>query len=184
MRVVAGIAKGRKLNSVPGDSTRPISDRVKVALFDILAGEMTGAVFLDLFAGTGGVGIEALSRGAGSAVFVDQEPAAIQTIRQNLALTHLQDRAAIIRSDSFRYLERKEHPVFSHIYVAPPQYHGLWMKTLGELDRREDWLMEDGMVIIQINPKEYEAPALTILQEFDRRRYGSTLLIFYEKPGK
>jgi 16S rRNA (guanine966-N2)-methyltransferase len=183
MRVIAGTAKGRRLKSVPGDSTRPITDRAKVALFDILAGDVAGSVFLDLFAGTGGVGIEALSRGAKLAVFVDIHPDAIRILRENLASTLLSDRAAVIRSDSFSYLERNERRPFDIIYVAPPQYRGLGMRALQSIDSRPEWLAPDGMVIVQIDPKEESSTPVEHLAEFDRRRYGSTLFLFYENPG-
>ena len=183
MRVIAGTAKGRKLKSVPGQSTRPITDRAKVALFDIVAGEVLGSCFLDLFAGTGGVGIEALSRGARRTVFVDYDPKAIRTIRENLKITRLDQQASVIRSDSFQYLERRERHPFDILYVAPPQYQGLWIRALQAIDRRADWLSPDGMVIVQIDPKEVREVSMDHLSEFDRRRYGSTLLLFYEKPG-
>jgi 16S rRNA (guanine966-N2)-methyltransferase len=183
MRVISGIAKGRKLKSVPGTSTRPITDRVKVALFDILGGDVEGAAVLDLFAGTGGVGIEALSRGARRSVFVDLDPRSVRTIRENLAATRLGDRAEVIRSDSFRYLERKAHEAFDLIYIAPPQYHGIWIRALERIDRGGDWLASDGMAIVQIAPKEARDLTLSRLREFDRRRYGNTLLWFFEQPG-
>ncbi|MBN1439550.1 MAG: 16S rRNA (guanine(966)-N(2))-methyltransferase RsmD [Anaerolineales bacterium] len=184
MRVISGTAKGKKLKSVPGDSTRPITDRAKVALFDILSGELEGSVFLDLFAGTGGVGIEALSRGARRAVFVDVEPKSIHTVRANLQATRLADRGEAIRSDSFRFLDRTQPEAFDIIYVAPPQYKGLWLHALDAIDRQPGWLAPDGMVVVQIDPKEERGVALTRLVEFDRRRYGSTLLWFFEKRGE
>jgi 16S rRNA (guanine966-N2)-methyltransferase len=183
MRVISGTAKGRKLKSVPGTSTRPITDRVKVALFDILGGDVEGAAVLDLFAGTGGVGIEALSRGARRSVFVDLDPRSVRTIRENLATTRLADRAEVIRSDSFRYLERKSHEAFDLIYIAPPQYQGIWIRALERFDRGGDWLASDGMAIVQIAPKEIRDIHLSRLREFDRRRYGNTLLWFFEQPG-
>jgi 16S rRNA (guanine(966)-N(2))-methyltransferase RsmD len=184
MRVIAGTAKGRRLKSVPGEATRPITDRVKVALFDILAGDVQGSLFLDLFAGTGGVGIEALSRGAKQAVFVDIHPDAIRILRENLIATLLAERAVVVRSDSFPYLERRERRPFDIIYVAPPQYRGLGIRALQSIDRRPDWLAPDGMVVVQIDPKEEAAAPLEHLSEFDRRRYGSTLLLFFELPGE
>ncbi len=184
MRVIAGTAKGRRLKPVPGESTRPITDRAKVALFDILAGDVAGSAFLDLFAGTGGVGIEALSRGAKLAVFVDNHPDAIRTLRENLAATLLGDKATVIRSDSFSYLERNERRPFDMIYIAPPQYHGLGLRALQSIDHRPEWLAPDGMVVVQIDPKEETPTTVTHLAEFDRRRYGSTMFLFYEKPGE
>jgi 16S rRNA (guanine966-N2)-methyltransferase len=183
MRVIAGTAKGRKLKTVPGDSTRPITDRVKVALFDLIAGDVQGASFLDLFAGTGGVGIEALSRGTRRAVFVDLDPQAIRIIRENLILTRLEKQATVIRSDSFQYLERRERQPYDIVYIAPPQYQGIWIRALEAIDGHPDWLSPDGMVIVQIDPKEIREITMGHLSEFDRRRYGNTLLLFYEKPG-
>ena len=105
MRVISGSAKGRKLGSVPGDSTRPITDRVKESLFNIIGAEIQNSTFLDLFAGTGSVGIEALSRGAEAAVFVDLNRRAIKTVRANLKLTQLADRAQVIQGNAFSFLE-------------------------------------------------------------------------------
>jgi 16S rRNA (guanine966-N2)-methyltransferase len=184
MRVISGSAKGRKLKPVPGTSTRPITDRVKVALFDILAPDVGDCSFLDLFAGTGGVGIEALSRGARRAVFVDLDPKSIQTIRENLTATRLDGKASVIRSDSFRYLDRMDHESFDVIYIAPPQYMELWIRALQTIDRRADWLAPDGIAIVQIDPKEARDIPLEKMKEFDRRQYGSTLLWFFEKPGE
>ena len=104
MRVISGTAKGRSLQSVPGDSTRPITDRVKESLFNILGADIVAARFLDLFGGTGGVGIEALSRGAAHAVFVEKNRKAQETIKANLLHTKLIDRAEIVRGDAFAFL--------------------------------------------------------------------------------
>jgi len=101
MRVIAGKAKGRRLKPVPGHGTRPITDRAKSALFSILGADVIGSSFLDLFAGTGGVGIEALSRGASKAVFVERGGAALRTIRENLAHTLLTAGGRIERADVF-----------------------------------------------------------------------------------
>jgi 16S rRNA (guanine966-N2)-methyltransferase len=184
MRVITGTAKGRKLKSVPGETTRPISDRVKVALFDLLSGEIEDAAVLDLFAGTGGVGIEALSRGARRAVFVDAAPQAVRTITENLEVTGLSDRAQIIRSDSFQFLERRGHESFELIYIAPPQYLGLWIKAMQAIDEHPDWLSDDGLAIAQIDPREYLELPLTHLMKYEERKYGNTLLLFYAKPGE
>ncbi len=181
MRVIAGSAKGHKLQSVPGGAARPITDRAKEALFAILDGWIEGVRVLDLFAGTGAVGIEALSRGAAHATFVDRSRAAIQTIRANLVHCKLGDRARVEQADSFRFLERYQGEPFHLIYVAPPQYRGLWRKALEAIDRRPDLLQEEGIVIVQIHPREDEPVALRHLEEYERRRYGSVLLIFFAR---
>lgn len=183
MRVVAGLAKGRILKAVPGAATRPITDRAKVALFDILAPDIAGASVLDLFAGTGAVGIEALSRGAARVVFVDSEPAAIRVIHENLERTGLNVGAQVVRTDAFGFLDRRGVPAFDIIYIAPPQYRGMWREALQRIDRHSAWLVPDGQAIVQVDPREFGEVELTVLQEVDTRRYGSTLLAFYERPG-
>lgn len=185
MRVIAGSAKGRRLKSVPGNETRPITDRVKEALFNILGDFVAEARVLDLFAGTGAVGIEALSRGAAEAVFVDLSPAALRTVRANLQQTRLADRAIVRRGDAFKYLAGPIETPFDLIYVAPPQYRGLWAAVVRDLDKRPAWLSrypqgDSGIVVAQIHPREYQNLSLATLVEYDRRKYGSTLLCFYE----
>ena len=180
MRVISGTAKGRTLKSVPGEGTRPITDRVKESLFNILGADVHGARFLDLFAGTGGVGIEALSRGAREAVFVEQGRAALETIRANLALTQLAERARVVRADVFTFLSGTPDVPFDYIYIAPPQYKRLWAQTLGAIDANPVWLSEDSQVIVQIHPVEFEPLQLEHLALVDERKYGSTLLCFYE----
>lgn len=182
MRVITGSAKGKKLQSVPGNTTRPIADRVKEALFGILGDWVIDTRMLDLFAGTGAVGIEVLSRGGQHVVFVEKAPAAQRVIQANLKLTDLADRATLIRGDAFKVLTSDQLLPFDIIYVAPPQYEGLWHKALLMIDARPHLLTEDGVAIVQIHPKEFEAIALTHLTLYDQRKYGSTLLCFYEKP--
>lgn len=181
LRVIAGTARGRRLRSVPGDTTRPITDRVKESLFDILGGDIQEADFLDLFAGTGSVGIEALSRGAGFARFIDREPQAVATVRLNLETTGLSARAEVIRMDAFAYLARPPDRSFDYVYIAPPQYKSLWKKALLELDGHPDWLTKDAWIIVQIYPGELEPVSLQHLVEFDQRKYGSTSLVFYTR---
>ncbi len=180
MRVISGRAKGRKLQSVPGDSTRPITDRVKESLFNIIGPDIQGSKFLDLFAGTGSVGIEALSRGALLALFIDLDRKAINTVQANLEHTKLGDSAQVLRGDALAILEKPAHDQFDYIYIAPPQYKGLWVKALKSVDKHQDWLSTDAWVIVQIHPREDEELELDHLSEFDRRGYGSTLLIFFQ----
>jgi len=183
IRVIAGTAKGRRLKMVPGDSTRPVMDRVKEALFSILGSGIQGASFLDLFAGTGSVGIEALSRGAEHALFIDNNRLAVRTIQENLAVTRLAERAEVLRVDVFEYLRRKTSEAFDYIYVAPPQYKSIWKQALLALDVNPAHINPDGIVIIQIDPVEREDVPLKNLQLYDERIYGNTVLWFFEYPG-
>lgn len=182
MRVIAGSAKGIQLQAVPGGGTRPISDRVKEALFNILGNSIVDSYVLDLFAGTGSVGIEALSRGAEQAVLVEKQPRAIATIRTNLRRARLEAGARVVRADVFTFLAGDPTP-FDLIYIAPPQYHEIWKKTLLALDASPSWLHPEGLAIVQIFPKELEPLSLTALQLTEQRQYGSTLLCFYERFG-
>src|SRR5690606_1381070 len=144
-------------------------------------GYVPGTRWLDLFAGTGQVGIEALSRGAAEAVFLDTNRQAVRIIHDNLQHTELTAGAQVLRMDAFAYL--REGPVrpFDVIYVAPPQYQQLWSKVLRRVDARPGrFLKEDGIVVVQIDPREYQEPVLERLELFDQRTYGNTMLSFYE----
>jgi 16S rRNA (guanine966-N2)-methyltransferase len=182
MRVIAGSAKGRRLQSVPGESTRPITDRAKVSLFNIIADWLPNARFLDLFAGTGAVGIEALSRGSALAHFVERDPRALKTVQANLQHTRLADRARVELADSFAFLQRYHDEPFDFIFIAPPQYQGMWLKALEMVDKLLPHLLAPfGSVIVQIHPREEVPVTLTHLEEYDRRKYGSVQLLFYAR---
>ncbi|GAC1397501.1 MAG: 16S rRNA (guanine(966)-N(2))-methyltransferase RsmD [Ktedonobacteraceae bacterium] len=188
--MVTGEAKGRKLKTLKTMSgTRPIMDRVKTALFDILSDEVVESRFLDLFAGTGSVGIEALSRGAARATFIEMDYKILKLVRENLHITKLEDRAETIQADAFKFLHNsitsttREYDI---IYVAPPQYQEMAARVLHLLDT-SPLIAEDGLVIIQIHPKEratVTAVLCTRLILTDERRYGSTLLMFYRRIPK
>jgi 16S rRNA (guanine966-N2)-methyltransferase len=185
IRVISGIAKGRKLKTVPGDTTRPVMDRVKENLFNILGADLEETRWLDLFAGTGSVGIEALSRGAAYCLFLDTSRAAITIIWDNLRTTGLEAGAAVQRLDAFAFLRGipEDNAGFEIIYVAPPQYKGMWQKALEMIDAQPDWLLPDGIAVVQIDPKEYLELSFRNLVLYDQRRYGNTMLCFYERPG-
>jgi 16S rRNA (guanine(966)-N(2))-methyltransferase RsmD len=184
IRVIGGSAKGRQLKLVPGETTRPVMDRVKESLFNIIGRDIFDSAFCDLFAGTGSVGIEALSRGARSSVFFDAEPRAIATIQQNLTLTKLSHLATVRQADAFAVLKQPPAWKFDYIYIAPPQYKHLWSKAVLLLDGGKNWLTEEGMVIAQIDPTEREDLDLKHLKLTDERKYGSTLLLFYEQVAQ
>ncbi len=162
----------------PGSATRPITDRVKENLFNILGARVIDANVLDLFAGAGSVGIEALSRGARHATLVELDREALVAIRKNLELTRLEDRARIAREDVFRFIRKSEGEKFDLIYIAPPQYRELWLETLKTLDGRS-LLSERGMVVAQIHPKEFRERDFQEFELTDQRKYGSTMLCFF-----
>ncbi len=180
LRVIAGKAKGHNLRSVPGDSTRPITDRTKESLFNIIGADIIDSTLLDLFAGTGSVGIEALSRGAKLVLFVDKSQRAINTVKINLQDTGLDKNVKVLKQDAFKLLEQATSQAFDYIYIAPPQYKDLWKRSLFLLDSNPEWLSCDAWAIAQIHPVEYQSIELERLVEFDQRQYGSTLLLFYK----
>ncbi len=181
LRIISGTAHGMRIQSVPGDTTRPVTDRVKESLFNILSSDVRGSTWLDLFAGTGSIGIEALSRGAEFVRFNEMNRLAIQTIHTNLEITRLKNDGQVTQGDAFTLL--RSHPTrsFDYIYIAPPQYKSMWSEALQMLDENPGWLSEDGWVIVQIHPVEMTEIELMNLAEIDRRKYGSTLLIFFER---
>ena len=190
MRVVAGEAKGRKLKAPDTMGTRPIIDRVKTALFDILSGEVEDTRFLDLFGGVGSVGIEALSRGAAHATFIEMNYNVLKVLRENLQITGLADRAETLRGDAFKFLQQNstssqssQKSAYDIIYVAPPQYQGMAARALELLDS-SPLVADEGLVIVQIHPKERPVVAAVQCKHLilsDERRYGSTLLMFFYK---
>ncbi len=190
MRVVGGSVRGQKLLVVPGHGTRPILDRVKTSLFDILRPRISGMHMLDLFAGSGSVGIEALSQGAAFCTFIDLGYKAVTTIKKNLASTGLADRGEVLHTDAFEYL-RGTKKQFDLIYIAPPQYKNLWSEAMRHLNDRPDLLrpspaepaadLSTGQVIVQIHPKEYRSLGLDNIHEMRQKRYGNTLLVFFER---
>jgi 16S rRNA (guanine(966)-N(2))-methyltransferase RsmD len=179
VRVVGGSARGLRLQGPPTEGTRPISDRAKEALFNILGPGIRGTRFLDLFAGTGAVGIEALSRGAAEAVLVERDRAVVDVIRANLTKTRLTDGAQAVQADVFAWLERSPDP-FDLVFSGPPQWQELWGRSLAAIDERPGLLAPDATVIVQLDPREEaDEPPLTRLQLDDSRRYGNVALRFY-----
>ncbi len=178
-RIIGGKAKGMRLNAVPGDPTRPVTDRVKEAFYNILGNDIVGASMFDLFGGTGSIGIEALSRGASYVRFSDANRNAYNTLVSNIKLTRFEKQAKVYFGDVFNILRGVPDREFEYIYVAPPQYKGMWRKVMETLDRNDGWLTDDGWIVVQINPIEREELELENFVCFDERKYGSTLLMFY-----
>ena len=179
MRVIAGKARGVALKTPDGMVTRPTSDRVKEALFSIIHFDLPDASVLDLFAGTGQLGIEALSRGAKKAVFVDAGDAACKLIRENLRRTKVEHEAEIVRSDYLAYLQRcKER--FDIVFLDPP-YAEVFLenalKKLTEID-----ILQSGGIIVAERPvgKPLDLEFLGFSRSKDYK-YGNTLLTLYRK---
>lgn len=178
MRVITGTAKGRRLVAPPGLETRPTSEVTKEAVFSIIQFEVEGAAVLDLFAGSGQMGIEALSRGAKSCVFVDNARASQQAQRQNLAHTGLEQRARLIAGDAASYLKLNRGP-FDIAFLDPPYGKGHAARLLPMVAAS----MKDSGVILCESSKEETLPETA--GDFVRQkeyRYGKAKISLYRKP--
>jgi 16S rRNA (guanine(966)-N(2))-methyltransferase RsmD len=182
MRVIGGIAKGRRFRIGRGSEIRPTSDYLKEVIFDILQDLVKGVTFLDLFAGSGNVGIEALSRGAEEVVFVDSSPFSIRLIQDNLQDLGLQDRATLMRTKALtaiRSLKRRGNQ-FGLIFMDPPYQRSLTVPTLEALCEL-DLLEKGGMVIAEHFHKEEVPVSLRWLIRNRQIRHGESALSFYLK---
>ena len=177
MRVIAGSAGGRKLISPDGMHIRPTTDRMKENLFNILAARLSGARFLDVFCGTGAIGIEALSRGAQSAVFVDTN---VSLLIRNLALTGFTEKAAVLKGDypaAIRKLSEK-HQEFDIIFMDPPYYKGL-IPPAAKLISDMGLLDPQGLLAAESAPDEY-MPPIDDLSLYKIKRYSTSVFFFYQ----
>lgn len=182
MRIITGSARGCQLKTPKGAAvTRPTSDRVKESLFNILGAMVQGRKVLDVFAGTGNLGLEALSRGASSAVAVDQATAPL--IRENAKRTHLIDKLEIKSGEALAVLSRlaMEQREFTLIFCDPPYHKGLWEKTLQFIDASTGLMARDGILVVEHGADENAIPELQNLVQVMNRRYGhTTQLSFYQ----
>ena len=179
MRIITGSARGCRLKTPQGqETTRPTADRVKEAVFNILGSMVQDRRVLDLFAGTGNLGLEALSRGAAAAVFADRTTADL--IRENARRTRLEDRVQVLSGDVFAILRRLEAQGerFSLIFCDPPYHKGLWQQALAAIDAG-NLLAEDGILIVEHGADEDILPALTHLERREHRRYGHTTQVSF-----
>lgn len=179
MRVITGTARGRRLKELEGMDTRPTTDRVKEGLFSALQFEIEGRRVLDLFAGTGQLGIEALSRGAVSCVFVDHRPDAVKLIRENLKITDLTDRGRVISGDAMEYLQSLREK-FDLILLDPPYAAGLLEPALSHIARYD--LLSPGGILVAEAPAEKALPTLAAPYGISRTyRYGKIGLTVYRR---
>lgn len=179
MRVITGAARGCRLDTLPGEDTRPTGERVKEALFSAIQFEIEGRRVLDLFAGSGQLGIEALSRGAAACVFVDRNPAAVQLILGNLQRTGLYAHAQVVGAEALTYLTRPKE-AFDLVFLDPPYAAGLLLPAL----ERVAPLVREGGVIVCESDEGTELPETVAGFSLERtRRYGRVHLHYYRRPA-
>ncbi len=181
MRIITGTAKGLKLKTPRGHDVRPTTDRVKESLFAILADRLNGAVVADLFAGTGSLGLEALSRGAATAVFVDASPSSLALVRDNAARARLADRAEILRKDAIAAVGHfaRSGRTFDLIFCDPPYNKGLAAAIIQKIDAG-NILRPGGVAIVEHSRHEPLPAGLVNLTISRTERYGETILTFLE----
>lgn len=182
MRIITGSAKGCNLKTPKGMSTRPTSDRIKESLFSILGSDVPGSRVLDIFAGTGSLGLEALSRGAVSGIFIDKATADI--ISFNAEHTRMADRCEILKGDVFAHLQRlaSRGQQFDLIFCDPPYHLGLSHKALSVLDESVV-VAPDALVIVEHGGDENDLPETKRLKLLKNQHYGKTTqLSFYHLP--
>ena len=182
MRVITGSARGRRLGELKGMETRPTTDKVKESIFNCIQFDVADARVLDLFAGTGQLGIEALSRGAKSALFVDKRADAVKLVRENLALCHLEENAQVICGDSLAALGTQSGR-FDIIFLDPPYADDLLERAVAHI-ARFDILAPDGIMIAE-SPAEKELPKLSAPYRVAREyRYGRIKVTLYRRDGE
>ena len=182
MRIIGGALKGRRLVDWEESGIRPVRDLVRSALFNIIVDFIPGAVCLDLFAGTGAVGLEALSRGAKSCLFIDRLPAACGLIRLNLDELGLLDRGEVFQGDAAESTERFVHRGrrFDLVFIDPPYFNDLAHGPVQVLSDGRG-LGDDPVIVVASNKRETMDERMGVLQVAERRRYGDNVLWFYRR---
>lgn len=178
MRVITGTARGRKLVTLEGDDVRPTTDKVKESLFNIIQFDVEGSAFLDLFAGSGQIGIEALSRGARQVVFVDKSKKSVDVVKQNLKTTGLEKMGVVLNSDSLAFLSRRAEK-YDLAFLDPPYSTGLLQKAL---ELVPNVMNENGIIICEAPVSEELPEEVGSFRIFKKYSYGKMALTSYKIP--
>lgn len=179
MRIISGQLRGRRLFSTSGNHTRPTSDKVREAIFNILSSRIGATAVLDLFAGTGALGIEAASRGAAAIVCIDNSPAAVRTIQKNISAVSIESIVKIIKWDISRNLNciRSPEPIYDLIFMDPPYETGLVTKALKNLHLSQS-VKQGATLVVEHSNREPIPNDLPFGEITDQRKYGKTLVSF------
>ena len=185
MRIISGKARGTKLYTLEGENTRPTLDRVKESIFNIIQNEIEGAKILDLFAGSGAIGLEFLSRGAQKAVLCDNSKEAINIIKKNIEKTHMEQQVQILNDDFEECIEKLKNEEFDIIYLDPPYATNYIYKAIEKITKLEI-AQEQSLIIIETDDeqrieKEIEKTETEIV---DKRKYGRATIIFLKLKNK
>jgi 16S rRNA (guanine966-N2)-methyltransferase len=182
MRVVSGVCKGRSLKAVPGNTTRPTTDKVKEALFNMIGPYFDGGIGLDLFAGSGGLGIEALSRGLEKVIFIDRESKAIQIIHENIQACKFEEKTEVYRNDAALALKAliKRGINFDYIFLDPPYKKQQLVNLMEKID--EHHLLKNGGIVVCEHSHDVELPkTIGELTEIKHEKYGIISVTIYSR---
>ena len=184
MRIIAGKRKGLIIKSIEEDSTRPTKDMVREALFSILMNQVVDSRFLDLFAGSGAIGMEALSRGASAALFVDSNPKCIKVIKENLKKANFEENAEVYEADfqvALKKLNEKKKQ-FDLIYIDPPYHQNMGMIAINKISEY-DMLHEDGIIVFESDTDEEVPDEIGKFERYNYKRYGRNRLNLFRRKG-
>lgn len=183
MRIISGKARGTKLYTLEGLETRPTLDRVKESLFNIIQDEIEDSIVLDLFSGSGAIGLEFVSRGAKYAYLCDNSKYAIEIINKNVEKTHLKERTIVLNKDFKNALQELKDKKFDIIYLDPP-YKTEFIKEALEIISKNECVKEDSIIIVETDEKEKihnQIKEMSLFEIIDERKYGRANLIFLKK---
>lgn len=189
MRVITGEYGGRRLKAVPGESTRPTTDKIKESLFNMIGPYFDGGTCLDLFAGSGGLAIEAVSRGMDRAVLIDKAPAAIKVIRENIAVTKEEDKFTVIRGDAAKVIRnlKNEQQVFDLVFLDPPYAKQQIVSQIEEL-LDNGMLSSEALIVCEVDKKVDLPDTIKNAHVYKSAEYGITKImiydLFFEKEGE
>ncbi len=185
MRVVSGIYKGRPLKAVPGITTRPTTDKVKEAIFNMIGPYFDGGIGLDLFAGSGGLGIEALSRGLEKVIFVDREVKAIQIIYENIKACRLEDKTEVYRNDAARAIKAlvKRKMSFDYIFLDPPYKKQQLISLMEKMDSHN--LVNVNAIVVCEHSVDVKLPSIVgRLEQIKQEQYGMIAITIYSRVNR
>ena len=179
MRIISGTARGTKLYTLNGDSTRPTLDRVKESIFNIIQKNILDSVLLDLFAGSGAIGLEAASRGAKKVILCDKSKDAINIINKNIEKTHLKEKVEVYNQDYKQCLEKISQNKFDLIYLDPPYEFNMWKELLNKIIEKK-LITDETIIIIETDNKERVINELrkTAIEITSQKKYGRAEIIF------
>lgn len=182
MRVIAGKVRGLTLKTIDSDSTRPTRDMVREALFSILARDIPDSYFLDLFAGSGAIGIEALSRGAAFGMFVDLNPKCTHIIKENLEKAKFLDSSEVYTTDYKKAIQKLSENMFDIIYIDPPYNREMGIDAINRLSEK-NVLKDGGIIILETDTNEVVPDEIGRYEKFNYKRYGRNILSLFRRKG-